>query len=147
MADQALRQGHRRPTGARRSRVTPGRDRPAADSVPDVVRLNLRKIGGVPGLRKVLPDPSRTAMVASILEAASDHSRLRILAALAQGPLCPCLLQEISPMNDAVLSYHLKVLKDAGLVARSSVSNFRVYELTTMGRRLASTLSGLPSDS
>jgi DNA-binding transcriptional ArsR family regulator len=55
---------------------------------------------------------------------------------LTQARLCPCLLQEIEPMKDSVLSYHLKVLKHAGLVATSAVSNYRVYEATPLGRKV-----------
>ena len=43
-------------------------------------------------------------------------------------------------MKGAVLSYHLKVLKDAGLVARSVVATFRVYDLTPLGREMEAAL-------
>jgi DNA-binding transcriptional ArsR family regulator len=105
-------------------------------SIPPVVRSKVRKYGGVREIQRSLPGRKDLLETARLLEAASDPSRLRILAALNRSPLCPCLLQQIAPMKDAVLSYHLKILRDVGLVRRASVSNFRVYDLTPQGRQL-----------
>lgn len=107
-------------------------------SIPPGVRSNVRSCGGVGEIRRSLPRGKAIQETARLLEAASDPSRLRLLAALDRSSLCPCLLRQIAPMKHAVLSYHLKVLRDVGLVSRASVSNFRVYALTARGRRLLS---------
>lgn len=114
--------------------------------MPEVVRSGVRKCGGVRAIQGGLPGGEAIREAARLLEAMSDPSRLRILAALGRSPLCPCLLRQIAPMKDAVLSYHLKILRDSGLVSRASVSNFRVYDLTPRGRRLESVLRGTPNN-
>jgi ArsR family transcriptional regulator, arsenate/arsenite/antimonite-responsive transcriptional repressor len=47
---------------------------------------------------------------------ALPDTRLAILQALAQAPQCVCELNESVPVAANVLSYHLKILRDAGLV-------------------------------
>ena len=37
-------------------------------------------------------------------------------------------------MKNSVLSYHLRVLKSAGLVTTSATSHYRIYEVTARGR-------------
>jgi ArsR family transcriptional regulator len=53
---------------------------------------------------------------ASLLSAASDPNRMTILNLLSNGTTCVCTIQEHVPVAPNVLSYHLKVLRDAGLV-------------------------------
>lgn len=98
----------------------------------------MRTLGGMPGIRRaVLPKPTAEG-VARIFKAIADPSRLRILSAVDRTALCPCLLREIEPMGDSGLSYHLNILKGAGLVAMSARSNYRVYRTTALGRSVAS---------
>ncbi len=82
--------------------------------------------------------PSRAAAdrIARIFDAVADPARLRILVALERSPLCPCLVQEVEPMKNAVLSYHLRILRRAGLVTMSARSNYRIYEATALGEML-----------
>lgn len=89
--------------------------------------------------------PAATSLEAEarIFQAVSSPVRLRILAALARSPLCPCLLQELEPMRDPVLSYHLRTLRRAGLATMSARSNYRIYQATELGKRLASFSSRL----
>ncbi len=39
-------------------------------------------------------------------------------------------------MKNAVLSYHLRILRRAGLVTMSARSNYRIYEATALGEML-----------
>ncbi len=39
-------------------------------------------------------------------------------------------------MANSALSYHLRVLKRAGLVIRTASSNYRIYETTALGRKV-----------
>ena len=41
-------------------------------------------------------------------------------------------------MKNSVLSYHLRVLKSAGLVTTSAKSHYRIYEVTARGREAIS---------
>jgi ArsR family transcriptional regulator, arsenate/arsenite/antimonite-responsive transcriptional repressor len=52
-----------------------------------------------------------------LLKALADGTRLRILAALAGGERCVCELQDaLDGVGQSLLSFHLKTLKEAGLV-------------------------------
>ena len=46
-------------------------------------------------------------------------------------------------MRDPVLSYHLRILRRAGLATMSARSNYRIYQATELGKRLASFASRL----
>ncbi len=50
-------------------------------------------------------------------KALSDPHRLRILDRLRGGEHCVCELTDVLDAGQSLLSFHLKVLKDAGLVA------------------------------
>jgi len=49
-------------------------------------------------------------------KALSDPHRLRILDRLRGGERCVCELTDVLDAGQSLLSFHLKVLKDAGLV-------------------------------
>ncbi len=55
--------------------------------------------------------------LAGLFHALSDPTRLRIVGALRQGEQCVCHLTGILDAQQSRLSFHLKTLKDAGLVA------------------------------
>ena len=53
---------------------------------------------------------------AALFSALGDPIRLQALDALTQGELCVCDLQEILEIAPNLLSYHLRILREAGLV-------------------------------
>ena len=55
--------------------------------------------------------------------------RLRIVGVLAGGGRCVCDLQEKVPVAANLLSYHLRVLRDAGLVAAARRGRWIDYRL------------------
>lgn len=59
-------------------------------------------------------DGQRTAR---LFHALADETRLRILEQLADGEQCVCDLTDALEAGQSRLSFHLKTLKDAGLVA------------------------------
>ena len=61
------------------------------------------------------PRPDRTE-AAALLAAIADANRLALLTILATGPTCVCDLQARVPIAANLLSYHLKVLREAGLI-------------------------------
>lgn len=115
-----------------------GRGPGARGGIPQEVRRTLSASGGLPGLVRSLPGTLAAEEVARVFDAVSDPARLRLLSALAESPLCPCLLREIEPMTNSALSYHLRVLRRGGLVATATRSSYRIYEVTPLGRRLLS---------
>lgn len=61
----------------------------------------------------LLADPDRTA---ALFQALSDEKRLRILDLLSSGERCVCEIVEALDLSQSLLSFHLKTLKEAGLV-------------------------------
>jgi ArsR family transcriptional regulator, arsenate/arsenite/antimonite-responsive transcriptional repressor len=55
--------------------------------------------------------------LARLFHALSDETRLRIVAKLLAGEQCVCNLTDALEARQSRLSFHLKTLKDAGLVA------------------------------
>ena len=62
------------------------------------------------------PVPADPAAVARCCHALSDETRLSILECLRGGEECVCNLTGALESAQSRLSFHLKVLKDAGLV-------------------------------
>ena len=61
--------------------------------------------------------------------ALSDETRLRIIDLLRQGERCVCDLQDALDAGQSRLSFHLKVLKEAGLVADRKEGRWSYYAL------------------
>jgi len=57
-----------------------------------------------------------TAALAAAFRALGDPTRLRILAVLADATRCVCEIQEVVDVPGNLLSHHLKVLREAGLI-------------------------------
>jgi ArsR family transcriptional regulator len=64
-----------------------------------------------------------------LLIAAADPHRLALLRALSVGPRCVCDLQVQVPLAGTRLSYHLKVLREAGLIAGTKRGRWIDYAL------------------
>jgi len=65
----------------------------------------------------------------SLLAAVADPVRWTVLQRLAEGPSCVCDLQEQVPIAANLLSYHLKVLRESGLVTTSRRGRWIDYAL------------------
>jgi ArsR family transcriptional regulator, arsenate/arsenite/antimonite-responsive transcriptional repressor len=74
---------------------------------------------------------SRTDMpdVARLFHALSDQTRLAILARLRNGEQCVCNLVDLLGAGQSRLSFHLKTLKDAGLVLDRPAGKWVYYSL------------------
>lgn len=66
-------------------------------------------------------------------QALGDPSRRAIVACLAQRPKAVGELADELPISRPAVSQHLKVLKDAGLVADRAEGTRRVYRLNPAG--------------
>ena len=64
-----------------------------------------------------------------MLQAVADPVRWAVLAMLVEGPRCVCKIQEQIPIAGNLLSYHLKVLREAGLVSTSRRGRWVDYAL------------------
>ena len=70
-----------------------------------------------------------TARAAQIFQALSDETRLEIIGMLESGERCVCELQDSLDAAQSRLSFHLKVLKDAGLVIDRREGRWSYYKL------------------
>jgi len=66
---------------------------------------------------------------ARLFHALSDEMRLRILEQLRNGEQCVCDLTDAFKTGQSRLSFHLKVLKDAGLVIDRPEGRWMYYSL------------------
>jgi ArsR family transcriptional regulator len=64
-----------------------------------------------------------------LFHALSDETRLRILERLRSGERCVCELTDALDAAQSRLSFHLKVLKDAGLVTDRREGRWMYYTL------------------
>ncbi|NMX20945.1 ArsR family transcriptional regulator [ANME-1 cluster archaeon GoMg4] len=71
-----------------------------------------------------------------LFKALSDPIRVRILKALRIKDLCVCVLVELLDCEYSKLSYHLKLLKEAGLIECKKEGCFLIYHLTESGEQM-----------
>lgn len=71
------------------------------------------------------------ARTAALFQALSDEKRLRILSLLGGGEHCVCELTEALGLPQSLLSFHLKTLRDAGLVTDRREGRWVYYSLAT----------------
>ncbi len=65
------------------------------------------------------------------LKALSDPNRLRILDRLRSGEHCVCELTDLLDAGQSLLSFHLRTLKEAGLVTERPEGRWTHYALDT----------------
>jgi len=64
-----------------------------------------------------VPDLGRESGLARVFQALSDPKRLRILEVLLDGECCVCDLAASVDVSQSLLSFHLRTLREAGLVS------------------------------
>ena len=72
---------------------------------------------------------SNLAQIARCFHALSDETRVRVLEMLSRGERCVCELQESVDAAQSRLSFHLKVLREAGLVNDRRQGRWNYYSL------------------
>ncbi len=97
---------------------------------------------------RVTPRPTGAAAAherrARQFHALSDPTRLRILEWLAAGERCVCELQERMGAAQSRLSFHLKTLRDAGLITARRAGRWMFYRTAPAELdALAAVLTGL----
>ncbi|MEM2943814.1 MAG: metalloregulator ArsR/SmtB family transcription factor [Methanomassiliicoccales archaeon] len=111
--------------------------------IPDPIKESLNKIGGLPGIEARLPSNERIKKLSKIFHAMSDPLRVQILFILDNQPLCVCLIKELTAAQDSKLSYHLSVLKDAGLISGKQEANWIIYEISDLGKLILASVSSI----
>ena len=69
------------------------------------------------------------ARIAQLCNALADEARVEIVSRLLDGEKCVCDLTDALATGQSRLSYHLKVLKDAGLVTDRREGRWAYYAL------------------
>jgi ArsR family transcriptional regulator len=67
--------------------------------------------------------------IAQLCNALADEARVEIVSRLLDGEKCVCDLSDALDTGQSRLSYHLKVLKDAGLVTDRREGRWSYYTL------------------
>src|SRR6187402_3937080 len=79
-------------------------------------------------------DAERAARLEQVMKALADRQRLRIVNMLlrAEGEaVCVCEFEPFLGLSQATVSHHLKVLTEAGLVAREVLGTRRYFALVS----------------
>ncbi|HEX9129565.1 MAG TPA: metalloregulator ArsR/SmtB family transcription factor [Gemmatimonadaceae bacterium] len=71
----------------------------------------------------------RTERAIELFHALSDETRLEIIELLRKGERCVCELTDTLDAAQSRLSFHLRVLKDAGIVRDRKDGRWVYYEL------------------
>jgi len=101
--------------------------------LPQEIRAFLRTCGGIEEIEKMLPSDAHLEQMSARHRACADPIRLKILAMLKIQPLCVCVIKAMLGIADSKLSYHLGVLRKAGLIRGERQGNWIIYSLTDEG--------------
>jgi ArsR family transcriptional regulator len=75
------------------------------------------------------PVTTNVSKAARYFHALSDETRLRIIEQLQEGEQCVCDMTDTFRTGQSRLSFHLKVLKDAGLITDRPEGRWVYYSL------------------
>ncbi len=110
-------------------------EEPIAPGIPKEIAASLCACGGIRGLVNLLPSDADLEEMSVRHRACADPIRLKILAMLGVQPLCVCVIKALLGIADSNLSYHLGVLKKAGLIGGEQQGSWIIYSLTETGRK------------
>ncbi len=118
----------------------------SALDIPEPIRRQIEKRGGMKALAAVLPDADTLSQWAGTFQVLSEPIRLKVLLLLSAQPLCPCVLTNIVGVADSKLSYHLSVLQGAGLIDAEQKGRWLIYTLTERGQKALGIVRGPLAD-
>ena len=103
---------------------------PVTPGIPEEITASLCACGGIGGLIDLLPSETDLEQMSIRHRACADPIRLKILAMLGVQPLCVCVIKAVLGIADSKLSYHLGVLKKAGLIMGEQQGSWIIYSPT-----------------
>jgi len=68
-----------------------------------------------------------------VFRAFSDEKRIRVLTLLAEGEKCACVLLKELNITQPTLSYHMKILRQSGIVKERPVGPWKYYSIDREG--------------
>lgn len=117
-------------TNSRQNKDSSHAKEPIAPGIPEEITASLCACGGIGGLVDLLPSDTHLEQMSARHRACADQIRLKILAMLGIQPLCVCVIKAVLGIADSKLSYHLGVLKKAGLITGEQQGSWIIYSLT-----------------
>ena len=63
------------------------------------------------------------------MESLSDPIRINILELMMNGEICVCDLVKVTGLSQSKISYHIKILKDSGLIIDRQQGRWVYYKL------------------
>ncbi len=90
-------------------------------------------------------DAQRLLALAERLKAIADPTRLRMLELLVQQPtaLCVCEITDQFTLHQPTISHHLRLLREAGLIAGEKRGTWSYYWATDEGKRVLASVRSL----
>jgi ArsR family transcriptional regulator len=73
------------------------------------------------------------AQNAKIYKAFCDENRQQILELLRSGEKCACVLMEKTGISQSAISYHMKILIEAGIVSTRQDGKWTHYSISAVG--------------
>jgi len=64
-----------------------------------------------------------------IMESLSDPIRINILELMMRGEICVCDIVKVTGLSQSKISYHIKILKDSGLIIDRQEGRWVYYKL------------------
>ncbi|MCE5298705.1 MAG: metalloregulator ArsR/SmtB family transcription factor [Methanoregulaceae archaeon] len=104
-------------------------------SIPREIADSLCSCGGLEGLVDHLPPDDLFEHMREWYQACADPVRLKILSLLMVQPFCVCVIKAVVKMADSKLSYHLTILKKAGMIEGEQQGNYIIYQITPNARK------------
>lgn len=99
-------------------------------SIPQEIADSLCSCGGVEGLVDQIPSDQMFEQMQGWYKACADPVRLKILSLLMVQPLCVCVIKTVVKIADSKLSYHLNILKKAGMIEGEQQGQWIIYHIT-----------------
>jgi DNA-binding transcriptional ArsR family regulator len=103
-------------------------------SIPEEIADSLCSCGGIEGLIEQIPPDEVFEQMQPWYQACADPVRLKILSLLLVQPLCVCVIKSVVKMADSKLSYHLNILKKAGIIEGKQQGQWIIYNVTDEAR-------------
>ena len=67
--------------------------------------------------------------ISNLLVSFSDPFRLEIIELMMDGEVCVCDIMKLTKLSQSRISYHIKILKEAGLIADRQEGRWVYYSL------------------
>ena len=105
-----------------------------ANKIPENIQKEIKEKGGLEQILVKIPKDKEIKKIAQIHHALSDPIRLKILFFLYYQSSCVCLIKNITGLAYSKLSYHLKILREAGFIKCKKSANYIFYSVSERGK-------------